>query len=162
MKRVLPILIATTFALNVAAQQTGSFENPRDGKTYETIDLTKLSTSNFAFVPQIKAAKVKRAYQIGSYFAFLYSNIESIGTKQYPYILAIVKTGENGPCLLISSEVTILPDYPFLCTFTYTGHYNMGASNDWTDLELFTAKALSIAVEHFEISDSIQELPLIH
>jgi hypothetical protein len=146
---------ATTTNMNKDTHSTSSI-------TKSSIDLTKLST--FGYAPQIKSAKLKRAYQIGSYLTFLYDDIKSIGNAQYLYILAVVKLGEKEPCFLISSEVALihLPNFGshFLCYFDGKGHGNMGASNDWADLKLFTAKALSIAVERFQISDSVQELPL--
>ena len=134
--------------------------HPTSSMTKSSIDLTKLST--FGYAPHIKAAKLKRAYQIGSYLAFLYGDIKSIGPVQYLYILAVVKSGEKEPCFLVSSEVAELHLFGshYLCYFNGTGHSNMGLSNDWADLELSTAKAFSIAIERFQISGSVQELPL--
>lgn len=39
MKKLVSFFIAATFVLNLAAQQTGIFEDDRDGKTYKTVKI---------------------------------------------------------------------------------------------------------------------------
>jgi len=39
MKRISFLSIALILAINLNAQQTGSLEDPRDGKTYKTVEI---------------------------------------------------------------------------------------------------------------------------
>ncbi|MBD3338552.1 MAG: hypothetical protein GF353_05570 [Candidatus Lokiarchaeota archaeon] len=131
-----------------------------DDKTL--IDLTNLST--FKYGPRIKSAKLKRAYQIGSYFAYLFEEIESTTSMKYLFIMAIVKSGEKEPCFLISSEANAfkIGGSHYLCYFDGERHGNLGGSDNWANINLFTEKALSFTIEHFNISDSPQGIPLTH
>jgi hypothetical protein len=42
-----------------------------------------------------------------------------------------------------------------------TQHANYGLSDDWADLEKFTAKALSLFQERFNVSETPTEVPLV-
>jgi hypothetical protein len=46
----------------------------------------------------------------------------------------------------------------FLGVFDEEGHKNLGSSDDWTELDKFTARALSITAEWLKVSEAPEEL----
>jgi hypothetical protein len=45
-----------------------------------------------------------------------------------------------------------------LCVFDDRGHYNLGYSDEWADLERFTGTALTIAAKRLSVTESPQQL----
>jgi hypothetical protein len=68
------------------------------------------------------------------------------------------------PCFAVAAEVNRLasPDSGrslFLGVFPgEPRHINLGASDDWADLEKFADKALEVIVEHFSLSKAPEEI----
>jgi hypothetical protein len=97
-------------------------------------------------------------------FSFLlFSEIECVGAIEYLYVVAIYRDGESQPCLFVTSEKNTLVfggDSHFLCLFTDSGHHNMGASDDWADLERFITQALLVATNHLGLSGTPVLQPL--
>ena len=118
-----------------------------------------------AYVPLIKGGQVKRRYTLGSYRAELMGRIESASLTDYLYVLAVFKEQATEPCLVVTSEVNadcwnIGGGSHFLCVFSGEIHSNMGASDDWADLDKFTSKALSLAASELRVFDSPREVLL--
>ncbi|HEV8483457.1 MAG TPA: hypothetical protein VGV87_07905 [Blastocatellia bacterium] len=116
-----------------------------------------------AYVPLIKRGQVKRQYNLGPYRAELMGRIESASLTDYLYVLAVFKEQATEPCLVVTSEVNadcwnIGGGSHFLCMFSGEIHSNMGASDDWADLDKFTSKALSLAAAELRVFDSPREL----
>jgi hypothetical protein len=116
-----------------------------------------------AYVPLIKRGQVKRRYSLGPYGAELMGRIESASLTDYLYVLAVFKEQATEPCLVVTSEVNadcwnIGGGSHFLCVFSGEIHSNMGASDDWADLDKFKSKALSLAAAELRVFESPQEL----
>ena len=125
----------------------------------------KVSTPRFrsAYVPLIKGGHVKRRYGLGTYRAELMGRIESASLTDYLYVLAVFKEQAAEPCLVVTSEVNadcwnIGGGSHFLCVFSGEIHSNMGASDDWADLDKFTSKALSLAAAELRVFESPREI----
>ncbi len=126
---------------------------------------TMMATPRFRslYVPLIKGGKVKRRYSLGPYRAELMGRIESASLTDYLYVLAVFKGQAAEPCLVVTSEVNadcwnIGGGSHFLCVFSGEIHSNMGASDDWADLDKFKSKALSLAAAELRVFESPQEL----
>jgi len=116
-----------------------------------------------AYVPLITRGQVKRCYSLGSYRAELMGRIESASLTDCLYVLAVFKEQATEPCLVVTSEVNadcwnIGGGSHFLCVFSGEIHSNMGASDDWADLDKFTSKALALAAAELRVFDSPREL----
>ena len=118
-----------------------------------------------AYVPLIKRGQVKRCYGFGPYRAELMGRIESASLTDYLYVLAVYKEQAAEPCLVVTSEVNadcwnIGGGSHFLCVFSGEIHSNMGASDDWADLDKFTSKALSLAAAELRVFESPREVSI--
>jgi hypothetical protein len=108
------------------------------------------------YSPRVKSAKCIRKYRLVPFTFQLFSEIESLGSIEYLYILAIYRDGSEHPRLFVTSEKNILVfggDSHFLCLFTDSSHINMGASDDWANLDRFITEALLLATKHLGLSD---------
>ncbi len=102
------------------------------------------------YKPLITSAKPLLRYRLAPYTFILLGEIESLGVIEYLFILFAIKDEENAPELFIASEVnamaaTLGGGSHFLGVFDPQGHWNLGASDQWANLDLFAAKALEIA-----------------
>jgi hypothetical protein len=118
------------------------------------------------YTPVVKSLKCIRRYRLAPFSFQLFSEIENftqiegmtMKPIEYLYILAAYQDGETQACLFVASEKNQMDGWNgtqashFLGVFTDSKHINLGASNDWADLELFTTRALSVAVEHLGLS----------
>ncbi len=89
-------------------------------------------------------------YRLDPYTFVLLGDIESLGVIEYLYILFAIKDDENAPDLFVASEVNAMAKSlgggsHFLGVFDQAGHGNMGAADQWANLDIFAAKALEIA-----------------
>ena len=111
----------------------------------------------------LKGSQIKRQYQIGRYRAALMGRVDSAGLNDYLYVLAVFGENTAEPCLVVTSEVNaqcwnIGGGSHFLCVSSGEVHSNMGASDDWADLDKFTSKALSIAAAELRVPDTPREV----
>jgi len=107
--------------------------------------------------PLIKRATMLRKYRLGPNVTGLYGNIESAGSMQYSFILAVQRDTERQPFVFVTSEVSVLahamgPSH-VLGIFEGDRHVNMGFSDEWADLEHFTMRALEIAAGYVGVTD---------
>lgn len=107
------------------------------------------------YAPAIKAAKPRQRFQIGSRSAVLLGDIEPAGSVEYRFIMAVFDESER-PCYFVASEVNSMAKSfgggsHFLGLFYGEGHVNCGSSDDWGDEGKFTAEALRIIREKFEV-----------
>lgn len=104
-------------------------------------------------------------FDFGPLWGVLLGEIESPGTIQYAYVLAVVPKGEEDPVYFVASEVNALgspsgPDSHFLCAFEDDRHLNYGLSADWADRGKFTDKALEMVATKFELERAtFREVP---
>ena len=117
------------------------------------------------YFPTLKKARLAKLYRLGEYLCFLLTDCESLGAIQYEHVLFVNYQGEQRPSFAVASERNEMSSQSgagshFLGVFPGSGHGNMGASNDWAKLDIFTARALEIVAQHFAIEDSPVELPV--
>jgi hypothetical protein len=103
------------------------------------------------YAPVIGAATpVKRIpLPSGKHTAILLDNIESKGSVQYRFILAVFSDQTREPCLFVTSEVNAMAKElgggsHFLGLFPGDGHMNYGDSDDWADMEKFEKAAVEL------------------
>lgn len=114
------------------------------------------------YLPVLKTARTHARYTIGPYVALVLTDCESAGVIQYRYVVVVFKPGESQPCFAVAAESSgaIQPGTPgyFLGVFPGSGHLNMGLSEDWGDLEKFTAKALEVIATHLHVTEAPSKL----
>lgn len=134
-------------------------------------------------LPDITKSEPVRAFQVGQYLALLIEKPKSIaetttgkdyGLITYLYALAVITTEEphNLVCMVTleqsgpelcrqSKEVTGIDQttQPFLCVFDEKGgHLNLGHFLECDKQDRFTAKALGVVRERFQIRDAAIEV----
>lgn len=124
--------------------------------------------------PAVKGGTPRRRFRFGEYEALVLTDLQSTSPIKYLYVLTVFKMPEKTLRLCVASETNllygrkILGDQPFetggshyLGLFPGQGHVNLGPSNDWADLEKFTAKAISVARERLAVADPAVEDPAV-
>jgi hypothetical protein len=114
--------------------------------------------------PLIKSARGVRRYRLGTYVAELFDRVEGAGVVAYLYVLAVTEADGETPRLYVTSEVNRMADVlgggsHFLGAFVERGHLNMGASDEWADLERFASRALEVAARQLGVAESPEALP---
>ena len=132
-------------------------------KTSDTKSTMAAPRFRSAYVPRITRGQVKRRFSLGPYRAELLGRVESASLTDYLYVLAVFKGQAAEPCLVVTSEVNadcwnIGGGSHFLCVFSGEIHSNMGASDDWADLDKFTSKALTLAAAELRVLESPTEI----
>lgn len=117
------------------------------------------------YFPTLKKARLVKLYRLGDYLCFLLTDCESLGAIQYEHVLYVNPQGEKRPCFAVASERNSMKAQlgggsHFLGVFPGSGHSNMGASDEWANLDLFTSRALEVVAQHFSIEDEPIELPV--
>jgi|1185.fasta_scaffold627588_2 hypothetical protein len=128
------------------------------------------------YAPVIQSATAKKRYKCGPYEAVLLDQIVAEGSIGYEFIIVVFKEGATDPFLFVTSErndpdagaelfreMEIEPEMDpvdkgkshFLCLFDEQGHFNLGDSDDWGDVEKFEAVALKI------LADRLGETPVV-
>jgi hypothetical protein len=100
------------------------------------------------FGPRISSARTVREHKLGQSRGVLLTDVQATGV-QYTHIL-MVYGADGAPLLAVTSEVNAMAaagsgGSHFLCLFSGGRHLNMGASDEWADLEKFEVRALAIA-----------------
>jgi hypothetical protein len=113
--------------------------------------------------PLIKSATIRRSYKLGPHRAALLGRVESTSLTDYLYVLAVFWEQATEPCLIVTSEVNaqcwnIGGGSHFLGVSYADVHRNLGASDDWADVEKFTSKALSIAATELGVKETPREV----
>lgn len=103
--------------------------------------------------PAIASAKTVVHMSLGRYSATLLDEVESAGLIQYGYVMEF--TDESGqPCFFVAAEVNDTQNVlgggsHFLCSYLGGEHFNHGDSDDWTDVEKFTSRAVQLFLKEF-------------
>jgi hypothetical protein len=116
------------------------------------------------YMPTLKNARPVYRYQFGNYIGVVVTDCESVGLIQYTHVLFVFEVGQQTPIFAVASEMSTMmlehnPNARFLGVFDGNGHGNYGMSEDWLDLDKFTAKALEVAVAHFNVEEKPIRLP---
>ncbi len=110
------------------------------------------------YLPALRNARPVYRYRIGDYVAIIMTDCESIGTIQYTHVLFLLDPNQPNPIFAVAAEVNTMPaaeseTQSFLGVFPGSRHENHGLSADWADLDKFSARALQIVAERFEIAE---------
>jgi hypothetical protein len=116
------------------------------------------------YLPTLKNARPVYRYQFGNYLGVVVTDCESIGMISYTHVLFVFEAGQQAPIFAVASEMSTMmlemnPNARFLGVFDGSGHGNYGMSEDWLDLDKFTAKALEVAAAHFQVTQAPIKLP---
>lgn len=127
---------------------------------------------NMVYLPDLAEGRLVRYYhfrhpQSGPSSCVLVSDCKANSPNlQYAYVLYVYEGGDfltGRPCFAVASEVNRVAPVGsgrshFLGVFPGgQQHINLGASDDWADIQKFTPRALEIIVEHFSLSSPPQE-----
>jgi hypothetical protein len=99
-------------------------------------------------MPRIQMAKTARTFTLPLGHALLLTDIKADGPVQYSHIMA-VQTFEGVPCMFVAAENNTAASLGHsgshcLSVFTIEGYENLGASDDYADLERFQAEAVRL------------------
>ena len=107
--------------------------------------------------PTITNATVvkKASFMTDRHTAVLLKDIEAHGSVKYRFIFAVFEDQATQPCLMVTSEVIAITTSPksgshLLCLFTGGIGEELGASNDWSDIEKFEKAAVDLAAGHLK------------
>src|SRR5688572_4904388 len=117
------------------------------------------------YLPAISDAKHVSSYMFGrEIMVMFFTDCTSAGTIQYAHVAFTYRIDPDKPMpqtpppviLAVASEINQMAQLGggshFLGVFPGSGHMNMGASNDWADLEKFTQKALDVIADQLQLN----------
>jgi hypothetical protein len=112
--------------------------------------------------PKIEGGFASRRFDLGKYRAVLVTRMRSPGTAQYLYVMMVFRVSDKRLTLCVASEAS--PDASngshALGLFPGDRRVDLGASDDWADVERFTARALDAAREHLGVADeAVEDVP---
>ena len=114
--------------------------------------------------PNIQRAIPKKRFQMGEYGVTILGEIESADIASYHYIMAFVPDGKNEPVLYVTAERTPPKDRHEgshrLRVINQAMSEIMDTSDQWKDLEQFSAEGLKIGAQVLSLSDE-QAIPLM-
>ena len=127
---------------------------------------------NAVYLPELADARFVRNYvfrhpQRGPCSCVLVTECRTNSPIQYAHVMYIYEQGDfltGRPCFAVASEVNRVasPDSGrshFLGVFPGgPQHLNLGATDDWADIEKFANKALEVIVEHFSLAKAPEEI----
>jgi hypothetical protein len=87
----------------------------------------------------------------------LFDRIQSAGSVQYAFLVAVFDNETQRPVYFVSSEINQMAAVlgggsHCLGIFDGSGHANLGFSDDWGDPQKFFPRAVRIAAEHFGVT----------
>jgi hypothetical protein len=125
------------------------------------------------YLPDLSSARFVRQYafrhpDLGPSSCVLVTDCQSPSPIQYVHVMYVYEHGDfltGKICLAVSSEVNRMATpgsgrSHFLCIFSGAKHINLGPSDDWADLEKFTAKALEVISGQYSLEKSPEEIPV--
>jgi len=103
------------------------------------------------YAPAVESSNPRQKFRVGNYTVILFDNIIARGPVKYLFMMVAYDDSQQ-PCLFVTSEVNPMAKRfgggsHFFGVFDGSGHINQGGSDDWADVEKFTAKALQIIKE---------------
>jgi hypothetical protein len=140
-------------------------ENPNIVKAYRMVKLAEMAVAQGGigfYAPSLEGAVEVKRVAIGDGHEGVLRRHPSPekqtdGGVKYLYTLAVHPKGQDAAVLYVASEVNKMydPTAPpeersgshFLGVFPGQGHINMGASDEWADVEKFEARATAVAKE---------------
>jgi hypothetical protein len=123
------------------------------------------------YLPNLAGGQFVRNYffkhpELGPCSVVLVTDCQSNLPVQYTHVMYVYEKGDfltGKPRYAVASEVNRMATpgeerSHFLGVFTQGNHLNLGASNDWADLEKFASKALTVIQEHYSLTQLPQEI----
>lgn len=126
------------------------------------------------YLPALTNARRVASYVIGPYIGVLLTDCEASGVIDYKHVLFVYLPDPVNPgkppqvVMAVAAELSSMlkppsdaeqPEAYFLGVFPGDGHYNLGMSEDWADLEKFAARAVEVARERLEVSRPVMRIP---
>jgi len=119
--------------------------------------------------PRVSGGAPARLLRLGPYTVRVEKDLESSGKIHYLYLLYVHDSdGELRLCVASErnerhAELVARGEKPsgrshFLGVFTGEQHQNLGSSDEWADLDAFTARALGVAGELLGVTDPPLEI----
>jgi hypothetical protein len=114
-------------------------------------------SGDFMDAPKILSAIPRRRYQFGEYSGVVLAEIESGDATKYQYILALVREGENRPAFYVTAEKNPRSRQQEgshrLRVITHELNEEIGCSDAWGDLDVFSTEAFTVAAKVLGLSD---------
>ncbi len=109
--------------------------------------------------PDIISSRTKKEFKFAKYSISLLDHIESSGSSQYRYILAVFKDDADTPCFCITSEKKTTTGIPFLGVFDGDKPFwYMDTLDEYADEQKFTEEAFRIIRERFKLDNADSEV----
>ncbi len=111
--------------------------------------------------PGFDTAVPVRRYQVGEYQAVILGDIESTDGREYRYIMAMIVDGSHEPKLYLALERNRDRNEEGRWLMRVMGHRldeSLGASDQWENIDQFTASAMNVAMKVLGLSDEIPAL----
>lgn len=130
---------------------------------------------NMVYLPRLTDARFVKMYffrhpQLGPCSCVLVTDCKSGEGPQYSHVMYVYEKGDfitGRPSLAVASEVNRIARpgsgrSHFLGVFRGPPpkHENLGASDDWADLEKFSRHALEVVAQHFGLPKPPEEIPV--
>lgn len=125
------------------------------------------------YLPDLSEARFVRQYafrhaEMGACCCVLVSDCQSPSPIQYAHVMYVYEHGDfltGDICLAVSSEANRMAvpgdgRSHFLCIFSGSKHINLGPSDDWADLDKFTARALEVVAQQYSLENPPEEIPV--
>lgn len=124
------------------------------------------------YLPMVTEAKNVSNYAVGPYFAAVYTDCKSRGMIEYKHIVVVYRFDKDKdqpqPFFAVAAEIASPlrqmrensdeGEWYFLGVFDGTGHFNLGRSTEWSDLDKFKRRALEVIRERLNIQHEPQLL----
>src|SRR5512136_2237169 len=124
----------------------------------------KMTMMNTVYLPDLSGGRFVRSYffrhpQRGPCSCVLVTDCKNSSRVQYAHVMYVYEGGDfltGRPCLAVASEVNRMASAGsgrshFLGLFPGEGHVNLGAADEWAEMEKFAAKALEVIAEQFSL-----------
>jgi hypothetical protein len=106
--------------------------------------------------PKIRTAVPRRRYQFGEFNAVLLGEVDSDDERAYAHVLALIPEGAGEPTLYVTAEPNNEEGGTGshrLRVYTADDGRDLGAADDWADVEPFTEAAFEVASRVLKLSD---------
>lgn len=140
------------------------------------------------YLPDLKTMRIVRNYVLGDCFCLLCTDCVTNQQVEYTHVLFVIRAPSRDPNFAVAAEVNAMAEMGraqlermraagrspeeiaatadlvgshFLGVFPGDGHRNLGASDNWADLEKFAKRALEIVATEFGITTAPIERPVL-
>lgn len=106
-------------------------------------------------MPQIGTAIPKRRYQVGDFTAVVLGDVESRDGEEYRFVMAMVPDGQRQPIFYVSAARNRSGNEGShrLRAASANMTRDLGASDDWSNLDAFCEEALNVVRQALGLMD---------